>query len=115
IVGAADARSHRGDPPVFCARPGQRWFEGRDCVPPLASPGSGDVEAAVHDPGLRVAEAIAPLPQARHEALRPGDGTLVRTRLRPGPLRWKSWMFEWSRMTNRYTVPAFSSVTLSPC
>src|SRR6266480_3708398 len=74
MVEAADAHSHRGDPPVFCAQPGQRWSEGRDRVPPLASPGSGDVEAAVHDPGVRVAdEAIASLPQSQHEALRPGE------------------------------------------
>ena len=48
--------------------------EGETRVPPLGSRGSGDLEAAVHDRGVRVAdEAVAPLPQPQHEALRPGE------------------------------------------
>ena len=61
-------------PPVFALSRASNELEGETDVPPLASRGSGDLEAAVHDPGVRVAdEAVAPLPQSQHEALRPGE------------------------------------------
>src|SRR5947208_2813318 len=76
MLETADEGSHRGDPPVFCnsvrtASSRDNVRRGETDVPPLAGRGSGDEEAAVHDAGVWVAdEAVAPLLQPQHEALR---------------------------------------------
>src|ERR1044072_9258254 len=44
----------------------------------------------------------------------PVKSTPVSTRLTPGPIRWKSWIGERSRIWKRYGTPFFSLVTFFP-
>jgi hypothetical protein len=75
MLETADAHSHRGDPPVFCAMaalfvevPQKReratmigGARGEARAPPVGSRSSADGEAAAHRPGVRVADkALAP-------------------------------------------------------
>src|SRR5439155_20453020 len=91
MLETADEGSHRGDPPVFCnsvrtASSRDNVRRGETDVPPLAGRGSGDEEAAVHDAGVWVAdEAVAPLLQPQHEALRPREFHARKHAIETGP------------------------------
>ena len=59
---------------------------------PFGGSSSGDLEAAVHDPGVRVAGEAegGPLFRSRHEALRPCELEVREYAIEAGPAQWKS-------------------------